>query len=275
MALKERKQITGTTAQIDAYAGHEGQILWDKEKKTLVGMSGTAGKNYPLATQEYADNKVSDLEGKVDTANAATNEALNKKENAGVCLPLVGGIMKGGILFNNVAGVWQNTSPEYDEMLVYMHDQVKNWQGGMLSCRGHRGSKEEERGSFALGARLKDGSGGSYLLGTTAGGLYWVGNEVLRITGAGTGWIRFNPNLQICFGQGRTASNGGLTVTFGAPFSDVVSVTSTILGGSSAAGANWSSLSELVDGTHFTAWTFGNGALQPNIGFTWCAFGYY
>ena len=58
MAIKEREQITGTTAQIQAYAGHEGQIVWDKEKKTFVGMSGTAGTNYPLAQKEYVDNEV-------------------------------------------------------------------------------------------------------------------------------------------------------------------------------------------------------------------------
>lgn len=63
MALKERKQITGTTAQINAYEGHEGQILWDKEKKTLVGMSGTAGKNYPLASKEYVDSTCLPLTG--------------------------------------------------------------------------------------------------------------------------------------------------------------------------------------------------------------------
>lgn len=61
MAVKERKQITGTTEQINAYAGHEGQIVWDKEKKTLVGMSGTAGKNYPLAPQEYVDTKINEV----------------------------------------------------------------------------------------------------------------------------------------------------------------------------------------------------------------------
>lgn len=63
MAIKERKQITGTTAQIDAYAGHEGQIVWDTEKKTLVGMSGTAGTNYPLAPQAYVDTKFLPLTG--------------------------------------------------------------------------------------------------------------------------------------------------------------------------------------------------------------------
>ena len=63
MAIKERKQITGTTAQINAYEGHEGQIVWDKDKKTFVGMSGTAGKNYPLASQAYVDTQFLPLTG--------------------------------------------------------------------------------------------------------------------------------------------------------------------------------------------------------------------
>lgn len=82
MAIKERKQITGTTEQINAYEGHEGQIVWDKDKKTFVGMSGTAGKNYPLAQQAYVDSK----------------------EDKGVCLPLTGGTMLGDILFRSPSG---------------------------------------------------------------------------------------------------------------------------------------------------------------------------
>lgn len=81
MAVKERKQITGTTAQIQAYAGHEGQIVWDKEKKTLVGMSGTAGTNYPLAPKEYVDNEVAK------------------------CLPLSGGNISGQLHFGSVSRI--------------------------------------------------------------------------------------------------------------------------------------------------------------------------
>lgn len=80
MAVKERKQITGTTAQINAYEGHEGQIVWDKEKKTLVGMSGTAGKNYPLAPKAYVDNEVAKKQPKGDYAtNAKLTEGLAGK----------------------------------------------------------------------------------------------------------------------------------------------------------------------------------------------------
>ncbi len=85
MAFKERKQITGTTAQINAYEGHEGQIVWDKEKKTFVGMSGTVGKNYPLAPKAYVDNEVqkvdTKLESKEDKGTSYNKADTDKKIN--------------------------------------------------------------------------------------------------------------------------------------------------------------------------------------------------
>lgn len=106
MAVKERKQITGTTAQINAYEGHEGQIVWDKEKKTFVGMSGTAGKNYPLAPKEYVDNEVAKKQPKGDYAtNAQLTEGLAGKEDKGTCLPLTGGNISGQLHFGDVSRI--------------------------------------------------------------------------------------------------------------------------------------------------------------------------
>ena len=79
MAIKERKQITGTTEQINAYEGHEGQIVWDKDKKTFVGMSGTAGTNYPLAQQAYVDTQFLPLTGGNMTGELIALEALLNK----------------------------------------------------------------------------------------------------------------------------------------------------------------------------------------------------
>lgn len=265
MAIKERKQITGTTAQIQAYAGHEGQIVWDKDKKTFVGMSGTAGKNYPLAQQAYVDNEIE----KINT------EGLAGKEDKGVCLPLTGGNLTGELMFNALASIYQQNIPEYEEIMFQSYDRANQWTGGLLTCRGHSGSVEAERGSFLLGARHKDGSGSSYLLGTPAGNLLWEGNEVLRVTGSGPGWVRFYPNLQICFGEALTTSEGSATVSYGAPFSSILSVTATILGDSYAAGVNWGIVTNRTSGSIFKAYAFRNGVSQPTIYFSWCAFGYY
>ena len=82
MAIKQRKQITGTTEQINAYAGVEGLLVWDKTKKKWVGMSGTAGTNYPMASENHTHSIAninelqSALDGKQAKGNYATTEAL-------------------------------------------------------------------------------------------------------------------------------------------------------------------------------------------------------
>ena len=82
MAIKQRKQLTGTTAQINAYAGVEGQLVWDKTKKKWVGMSGTAGTNYPMASESHTHsisnvtNLQSALDGKQPKGSYATSKAL-------------------------------------------------------------------------------------------------------------------------------------------------------------------------------------------------------
>lgn len=84
MAIKQRKQLTGTTEQINAYAGVEGQLVWDKTKKKWVGMSGTAGTNYPMASESHTHsisnvtNLQSTLDGKQPKGDYATSKALTE-----------------------------------------------------------------------------------------------------------------------------------------------------------------------------------------------------
>lgn len=153
MAIKERKQITGTEARIKGYAGHKGVLAYATDTKHLHVLSGTAGTTTELANRtdipditgkadttyvnaeltkkqnkgDYATTSAltSGLAGKADKAHThavgdvtglqsaldgkqpkgsyatttALTTALNKKENAGVCLPLTGGTMLGNIFF--------------------------------------------------------------------------------------------------------------------------------------------------------------------------------
>lgn len=86
MAIKQRKQVTGTTAQINAYAGVEGQLVWDKTKKKWVGMSGTAGTNYPMASERHQHSiaNVTDLQKALDgkATTTALTEGLAGKANS-------------------------------------------------------------------------------------------------------------------------------------------------------------------------------------------------
>lgn len=76
MAIKERKQITGTEAQIKGYAGHNGVLAYATDTKHLHVLSGTAGTTTELANR----TDIPDITGKADTTYV--NAELAKKANS-------------------------------------------------------------------------------------------------------------------------------------------------------------------------------------------------
>lgn len=185
MAIKERKQITGTTEQINAYAGHEGQIVWDKEKKTFVGMSGIAGTNYPLAPQAYVD------------------EGLAGKEDKGVCLPLTGGLLSGSISLDpNFGGGNVGIGYNYSERL-----------GGGIGFRSI--NHKYEPGAFTLYAR--DLTQDVALVGKPDGTLTWDGKPIVYQENSISGTVRLSNNIMILWADLSDFPNGG-TYTFPQPF---------------------------------------------------------
>lgn len=84
MAIKERKQITGTEAQIKGYAGHNGVLAYATDTKHLHVLSGTAGTTTKLANVSDIPAPV-DISGKADKtyvdaelAKKATTDALTQ-----------------------------------------------------------------------------------------------------------------------------------------------------------------------------------------------------
>jgi hypothetical protein len=77
MAIKERKQITGTEAQIKGYAGHNGVLAYATDTKHLHVLSGTAGTTTELANR----TDIPDITGKADTTYVDTE--LAKKQPKG------------------------------------------------------------------------------------------------------------------------------------------------------------------------------------------------
>lgn len=80
MAIKERKQITGTEAQIKGFAGHNGVLAYATDTKHLHVLSGTAGTTTKLANVSDIPAPV-DISGKADTTYV--NAELAKKQNKG------------------------------------------------------------------------------------------------------------------------------------------------------------------------------------------------
>lgn len=77
MAIKERKQITGTEAQIKGYAGHNGVLAYATDTKHLHVFSGTAGTTTELANR----TDIPDITGKANTTYV--NAELAKKQAKG------------------------------------------------------------------------------------------------------------------------------------------------------------------------------------------------
>lgn len=82
MAIKERKQITGTEAQIKGFAGHNGVLAYATDTKHLHVLSGTAGTTTKLANMSDISGKAdktyvdTELAKKQPTGDYATNSAL-------------------------------------------------------------------------------------------------------------------------------------------------------------------------------------------------------
>lgn len=76
MAVIARKQLTGSTQKIKEYAGHEGQLVFDKQTKHLHVLSGTAGKTTELANKSdipTVDGSSSDYVGTIKSLNFDVN----------------------------------------------------------------------------------------------------------------------------------------------------------------------------------------------------------
>ena len=80
MAIKERKQITGTEAQIKSFAGHNGVLAFAHDTKHLHVLSGTAGQTTELANKADIPAPV-DISGKADKTYVDTE--LAKKQAKG------------------------------------------------------------------------------------------------------------------------------------------------------------------------------------------------
>lgn len=188
MAIKERKQITGTEAQIKGYAGHNGVLAYATDTKHLHVLSGTAGTTTKLANMSdipapvdisgkadktYVDTELAKKQPKGDyTTNTALTqglagltEALNKKENAGVCLPLAGGTLTGPLYLTETNHIWAVVDELYKGLEIGGGSTFKN--GASLFLRNNNATGPEESGQWGLAAHNATSEKEGLLVGHT------------------------------------------------------------------------------------------------------------
>ena len=254
MTIIERKQLTGTTEQINAYAGHQGQLAFDKTTKHLHVLSGTAGASTKLANVSDIPAPV-DISGKADkayvdtelakkqaTGDYATNTALTTglagKANISDIpdvssfattteldkyLPLSGGDLKGGLTFRSLATIDANTSSDYKGLEVR---SSATWGGGAsIYLRSNEATGVHEAGSWGISS--KDSNKVEHTLQGIEGSLYYDGAEVERNVSTSTFRLptgdsavewRFFSGLMIIVGELSLTQGASATVTFKTPF---------------------------------------------------------
>lgn len=198
MAIIERKQLTGTTEQINAYAGHNGQLAFDKTTKHLHVLSGTAGTTTKLAN-------VSDI------------------PDVSKYLPLSGGNLESGLSFRDLSTIDANTDLDYKGLEVR---SAKTWEGGAsIYLRSNEAAGPRERGSWGIAA--KDTNGVDHLLQGIENNLYYEGAAVerniststFRLPSGGSAIERlFSSSLMIITGKLPLLNGGSETITFKTPF---------------------------------------------------------
>ena len=196
MAIKERKQITGTEAQIKGYAGHNGVLAYATDTKHLHVLSGTAGTTTKIANMSdfpapvdisgkadktYVDTELAKKQTKGDYAtNTALTEGLKKKENAGVCLPLTGGDLTGPLYLNETNHIWAVVDELYKGLELGGGSTFKN--GASLFLRNNNATGTGESGQWGLAAH-KVGTDKESLLVGGADNIWFNGKEVERADG--------------------------------------------------------------------------------------------
>lgn len=196
MAIKERKQITGTEAQIKGYAGHNGVLAYATDTKHLHVLSGTAGTTTKLANMSDIPAPV-DISGKADktyvdtelakkqptgdyATTTALTEALKKKENAGVCLPLTGGVLTGPLYLTETNHVWAVVDELYKGLELGGGSDFKS--GASFFLRNNNATGYEESGQWGLVAHKATSEEEGILIGRTDN-IWFNGKVVERVDG--------------------------------------------------------------------------------------------
>ena len=242
MAIKERKQITGTEAQIKDYAGHNGVLAYATDTKHLHVLSGTAGTTTKLANMSDIPATV-DVSGKADktyvdtelakkqptgdyATNTALTEGLKKKESAGACLPLTGGVLTGPLYLTETNHIFAVVDGGFKGLELGGGSTFEN--GASLFLRNNNATGAEESGQWGLAAHKAGSAAEGLLIGRTDN--IWFNGKVVeradgfyttQFTGGFCAVHRYATGLQIVAAAVTIPMNKKVvTLTFAKPFID-------------------------------------------------------
>lgn len=162
---KPLKPRRGTTAEHNTIVGEAYEITYDTDKNTLVAHDGMSVGGFPLAKEE-------DVSSASEVLRAFIAEEVAKY------LPLVGGVMAGGIQFEPAAQGGINVIRAASQLAGYLQ-----FCGGPAYASGasmalYGINHTTNPGAFLLNAQGSEKN--SLFLGSPDGTLMWAGKNVVR-----------------------------------------------------------------------------------------------
>lgn len=224
MAIKQRKQITGTTAQIKSFAGHEGVLAFDKQTKHLHVLSGTAGKTTELANKSdipTVDGNSSDYVG--------TIKSLNFDVNTGAVT----------VVKSNDTAVPRKLATD-----LYVADKLKTKED-----KGTAYSKEESDGKYSTKAEVTQGLAGKAPTAHT--------HTIANVTGLQEALNSASTQASNAIPKagnrgalkGFESSTAGTTVNDSSPDTQHTGSNVTVQNGTANATASWTKVVDMTAGT--------------------------
>ena len=147
------------------------------------GLAGKANKAHTHAVGDVTGLQ-SALDGKQPKGSYATTtaltEGLKKKENAGVCLPLTGGVLTGPLYLTETNHIWAVVDELYKGLELGGGSTFKN--GASLFLRNNNATGSEESGQWGLVAHKATSEEEGILIGRTDN-IWFNGKVVERADG--------------------------------------------------------------------------------------------
>ena len=216
--------VTGLQSALD---GKQPKGSYATTTALTEGLAGKANKAHTHAVSDVTGLQ-SALDGKQPKGSYATTtaltEGLNKKENAGVCLPLTGGVLTGPLYLTETNHIWAVVDELYKGLELGGGSTFKN--GASLFLRNNNATGPEESGQWGLAAHNATSEKEGLLVGHTDN--IWFNGKVVeradgfyttRFTGGYCAVHRYVTGLQIVSASLTIpADREKVTLTFTRPF---------------------------------------------------------
>lgn len=191
------------------YIRFNGGTAYEQGSSLLLTGQDFEGHNGMFALKAFDGSTGYTLSG---TASGALTWGGVKVTLRGECIPVGGGNVDGVLVATTGNAFRRNIDNSY----LAIMGATSSDKGSYMQLYGY--TEGGPNGAFSLFA--SNGTDRPALIGYPNGSLYWANKSVERVNSSGTGYIRYENGLQICWGSAGLTGGANTVVTLPVAFAD-------------------------------------------------------